>query len=113
MEFYRIRSVTSRPVIVVKEKVVKKADVEALGLTEAQFLEYLSDLEVDQSFEVSSVPEDSNFSYLNGMEVEDAITDLINESDGTVDDVEDWISGESDSELSYSIMQEGEELWRF
>ena len=113
MEVYRIRSVNSRPVIVVKEKNVKKADVEALGLTEAQFLKYLSGFGVDESFEVSSVPEDSNFSYLNGMEVEDAITDLINESDGTVDDVEDWISGESDSELSYSIMEEGEELWRF
>jgi hypothetical protein len=47
------------------------------------------------------------------MEVEDALTDLINESDGTVDDVEDWISGEHASQRSYSIMQDGEDLWRF
>lgn len=112
-EAFRIRCVTERPVIVVKEKIVKKSDVTALGLTESQFLEYLSELEVDENFEVSSVPEDHDFSYLNGMEVEDALTDLINESDGTVDDVEDWISGEHASQRSYEIMQDGEDLWRF
>lgn len=121
MSDIRVRVHEGHHVSVVKEKTVSREDLEILGITEEQFVEYIENDQVEPNFIIEGIeevddPKDPRYylKWYNGQHVDDVLYQLISESDCVNSDpVEDWVSDRKGyTEVTMSIMEEGEALWR-